>query len=75
MSFAAAPANEFGLPFGSPKDDPERASRALAGLRDPLGRDHGQSVNSRPSDKLVVFEAGGSRNQACAQTTSPAAKG
>ena len=44
---------------------PDRGSRArvsaLAELRDPLCRDHGQSVNVKPFERLVAFGAGGSR--------------
>ena len=36
---------------------------------------HGQTVNSRPLDRFVVFAAGGSRYQPWAQTMSPAEKG
>ena len=71
----ALPQTNSGCPLAARVEDPERALARSQSYSGPLGRDHGQSVNSSPSDKFVVFAAGGSRNQACAQTTSPAEKG
>ncbi len=42
---------------------------------DKCTRYHGHHVNSSPPVRLVVFTAGGSRNHACAWTTSPGENG
>jgi hypothetical protein len=61
VSFAAAAANEVRLPFGSRTEDPERALARSQSYSGPLCRDHGQSVNVKPFERLVAFGAGGSR--------------
>jgi hypothetical protein len=51
---------------------------ARAGGRERAGAGavrYGQTEKRSPSERLVVLEAGGSRNQPWAQTVSPTAKG
>jgi hypothetical protein len=61
VSFAAAGANELGLPLGSPSRDALVRCCAAGELHDLLGRDQGWTVSSTAFERLVVFAAGGSR--------------